>query len=94
MLPDTHATQFKIFLQYLSYICFRGLVSCTFHTGIQTLTHYFILCKRYVRPFILSVDFLCEHKIGVQWSDTGEKILTHDNHIHVGSLETIQMVQR
>ena len=64
-----------------------GLVTCTFHLGKQTFTYNFIVCKNLARPFILCLNFLGEHKIGLQWLDLGGAILTHDKHILVGSNE-------
>ena len=40
-----------------------------------------------MRQFIPGQDFLCGYQIRVQWSDTGEGILTHDKHLLVVSVE-------
>ena len=64
-----------------------SLVTCTFCLGKQTFTYNFTVWKNLARPFIY-LGFLCEHKIEVQWSDTGERILTLGKHICMGSIET------
>ena len=66
-----------------------GKVTCTFHLVKQTFNYNFTVCKHLARPFILDLDLLHEHKIGVQWSGTGKRMLTHDKHILVGAIETI-----
>ena len=63
-----------------------GLFTYTFHLGKPTSTYNFVICKNLARPFIVGLDF-CEHKIGVQWSDTDRRILTHDKRILVLSIE-------
>ena len=54
--------------------------------GKQTFTYNFILCKKVARSLILGLNFLHEYIIGVQLSDTGKGILTHDENIFVGSI--------
>ena len=61
-----------------------GLITCTFHLGKETFTFKFIVGKTVTRPFILGLDFCEDNKTGVEWSDTGRRILTHDKLILVG----------
>ena len=62
-----------------------GVVTCTFCLGKQTFTYNFIVLQIWQDHLYLVET---KYKIGVQWPDTGERMLTQDKHIHARSVET------
>jgi predicted aspartyl protease len=68
-----------------------GITKSTFQLGDKEFTHEFIVCKNLSRPCILGLDFLHKHRIGFDWSERGDRILTHQRQVLIECLEEFRM---
>ena len=62
-----------IWRKFVSYGNSHMYFSCRY----TNLFYNFIVCKNLAIPFILGLDFLRTHEIGLQWRDAGEMMITN-----------------
>ncbi len=54
--------------------------TAVFQLGKSEYKHTFIVCENLTSPIILGLDFASKHKIGSDWTDTGQMYLHQGQH--------------
>ena len=70
-----------------SSLCPTGTIMCSFKLGKQLFSFEFIVCRGLIRPYILGLDFLRKHKIGIGWSPGGKFQLDFHQQVLVESVK-------
>ena len=65
----------------------KGQTKLDFKLGNQGYNHPFIVCANLRRPLILGLDFLQINRIGLDWDETGNKVLKQGRQILIESID-------
>ena len=90
MLPATRSIHtFSIKSANGTNLCSIGITECEFKIGTKEYKNDFIVCKNFIWPCILGIDFLRKHGIWTGWSPTGKFQLISQQKFLVESLEIL-----
>ena len=56
-----------------------GVVICSITLGAHEFEHKFIVCKHFLHPVILGLDFTQDFRAGIDWNNQGQFYLHQDH---------------